>query len=128
MTDVDWAIERVVRVVDGDTIDVILSRPVGEIDGFEITATSLPDRPARLSPLHLDTPEEGDPGYGAAARDAADWFRYQSFHGGVRVTTYGKKDSFGRYLCDIYSVIDRADTFSRHMLTSAGWPPYVKGR
>lgn len=129
MTETDWAIERVVRVVDGDTFDVILSRTLGELDGFDISATSKPTKPARLRPIHLDTPEEEDAeGYDEATADATNWLRVTELGCRLRVVTYGK-DSFGRYLSDVYVDGDRANTFSRHMLEDAnngnGWPAYT---
>ena len=130
VTGTDWEIVRVAHMVDGDTFDVILSRPVGVIDGFQLTATSLADKPARLRVLHLDTPEEGDAGYHEATSDAKDWLYSwdPSVDGGLRVKTYGK-DSFGRYLSDVYPVSEPDETFSRYMLLHAndghGWPPYT---
>lgn len=126
----DWAVEEVVHVVDGDTVDVVLSRVVGELDGFDLVARS--HGKTRLRLVHLDTPERGKAGYNQATQELADWLSTASSWAGLRVATQVKPDAFGRLLADIYSAADRAATASDFMVRDAnhgaGWPVWIKGQ
>lgn len=91
----DYAVTEVIRVVDGDTIDLRIDL------GFHMTAT------LRFRILGLDTPERGEDGWAEATEIAAAWLRagdgvvtYNTPRS-VRARTY-KADSFGRWLADIY--------------------------
>ncbi len=118
----DWEVLAVHHVVDGDTVDLLVRRPVGPLDQFTIYAEGV----IRCRPVHVDTPEEGEPGYDDATDDADDWLMGfdKSVDGGLRVSTQGK-DSFGRYLSDIYAAYDRTETLSDHMVRERGWSDYL---
>jgi endonuclease YncB( thermonuclease family) len=115
----DWEIDDVDRVIDGDTCDLTVRRPIGELDGFRIEAAGV----IRVRIVHLDTPEKGNLAAAQATADLSDWL-----HGwGVtplRVTTQGK-DAFGRYLGDVYVAADRTQTASDHMVRERGWPVWT---
>ena len=117
-----WRSETVAHVVDGDTVDLEVRRPVGELDGFTIEAVGI----IRIRLVHLDTPERGEPGYDEAADDLSDWlFEFdKDADGGLRVTTQGR-DAFGRYLGDIYAAYDRPDTASDYMVRERDWPVWT---
>jgi endonuclease YncB( thermonuclease family) len=122
VADVDWSIDSVVKIVDGDTLDVVLSRVVGEVDGWTLSASG----PARLRLIHLDTPERGEPGYAEATEDLRLWVRqFDAVNGHhLRAITSGK-DVFGRYLADVYVVGRRADTASDYMVRERDWDVWL---
>lgn len=126
----EFAVLDVHHVVDGDTVDLlVLDEDAGEIDGWKLQATKV----IRCRLVHLDTPEDDEPGYDEAADELGDWLMGfdRSVDGGLRVWTQGK-DSFGRYLSDIYHAYNRDDTASLYMVTNAnegkGWPVWIKGQ
>jgi endonuclease YncB( thermonuclease family) len=122
----DWEVLSVQKVVDGDTVDLLVRRDIGQVDQFAISATGI----IRCRLVHLDTPERGEPGHDEAMDDLEDWLSEfdKSVDGGLRVVTQGK-DSFGRYLSDVYAAYDRADTASDFMVreanNGAGWPVWI---
>lgn len=121
----DYEIVRVVRVVDGDTVDAHLRREVGVLDGWTLTAA----RTVRLRLIHLDTPERGQDGYTEATEDLAEWLVSAESFTGLRALVADRRDPFGRYLADIYEADDRSATASEFMLRhangEAGWPAYT---
>lgn len=124
----EFAVLDVIHVVDGDTADLrVLDENVGEVDGWALTGTKV----IRCRLVHLDTPEDDEPGYDEATDDLSDWLHGFDplVDGGLRVWTQGK-DSFGRYLSDVYHAYNRDDTASTFMVTAAnnghGWPVWVK--
>jgi endonuclease YncB( thermonuclease family) len=126
----DWGMEGVIHVVDGDTVDVVLSRVVGHLAGFDIVARS--SDKTRLRLVHLDTPERGEPGHEQATEELQGWLVDKFLGTGLRVQTEVKPDAFGRLLADIYSATDRAATASDFMVRDAnhgaGWPVWIKGQ
>lgn len=87
----DYRVVEVLRVVDGDTLDLRLDL------GFHLT-TAL-----RFRLLGVDTPERGQPGWAEAAEWVRRWLddrRDQQQE--VRVITH-KADSFGRWLATVYT-------------------------
>jgi len=123
---VDWEVLEVHKVVDGDTVDLLVTRPIGTLDQFTISATGI----VRIRLVHLDTPERGEAGHDEALDDLEDWLMGfdKSVDGGLRVVTQGK-DAFGRYLGDVYAEVDRAETASDYMVREAneglGWPVWM---
>ena len=81
----DYAVIEVVRVVDGDTIDLRIDL------GFHLTAT------LRFRLLGVDTPERNEEGWAEASRFSKEWLNGKK----VRIRTF-KSDSFGRWLGMIY--------------------------
>lgn len=119
---IDWEVLEVHGVIDGDTADLRVRRNVGTLDGFDIDATGI----IRARLVHLDTPEEGKPNYERATDELFDWLHQwdKSVDGGLRVTTQGK-DSFGRYLSDVYAAADRSLTASDYMIRVGHWPVFT---
>ncbi|HXH58448.1 thermonuclease family protein [Iamia sp.] len=97
----DYKIVDVLRVVDGDTVDVVFDV------GFRVTTTQ------RVRLLGVDTPELRDPVpdvrvQAVAAKEfVIAWFRAVELLE-LRASTH-KSDSFGRWLADIYAV-DRGES------------------
>ncbi len=126
--DKEFQLLHVTRVVDGDTFDaLVLDEDVGEIDGWQLSG----EKVVRIRLVHLDTPEEGHEGYEEAKADLEDWlFGWDSMNGHLVVLAQQKKDSFGRYLADVYEPTDRARTASDYMLRQAnkghGWPAFIR--
>lgn len=87
----DYEVVAVRRVVDGDTVDLVLSKDVG----FHITAQAA----VRIRLLNVDTPERGQPGWAEAGAFVTEWLRQRD--GEVRCSTH-KSDSFGRWLGYVY--------------------------
>lgn len=84
---ISWAEEQCVlgRVVDGDTIDVIIDM------GFYIFTEQ------RLRLNGVDTPERGKPGYDAASAFVAAKLKGMKF----KLITH-KGDKYGRFLADVF--------------------------
>lgn len=83
----DFPILAVDRVVDGDTVDVLVDV------GFRLTAVQ------RFRVLGVDTPERGQPGFREAGEFTLAWL---VTHGPALRVRSQKADSFGRWLGDFY--------------------------
>lgn len=80
-----YRVQRVLRVVDGDTVDLVLDV------GFYLS-TAL-----RFRVLGVDTPERGQPGAAGATAFVQAWLADSD-----ELTAYTRKaDSFGRWLVDL---------------------------
>ena len=99
MTYTGYEVAAVVRVVDGDTYDLLLARTVDF--GFYLTTRNTWHVRVRL--YGVDAWETRDPLGPQATADAAAWLEAAGDQ--LRADTY-KADSFGRWLADLY----RADT------------------
>ena len=99
-----WHYEHVTldRVIDGDTIDVIIDV------GFRFTTRQ------RLRLLELDTPERGEPLW----REATAHLRRLLADHPLTVTTV-KQDSFGRWLAYVAGNSKDVSTLMRDWLRSA---------
>lgn len=123
MNDTDWQIERVVRVVDGDSIRVIRSRVqlLGD-DPFRITDPD-PDKGALIRLLWVNTPEVGKPRFYEARADLASWVGVRAAMGmPLRLTTYGREARGGRVLGDLLDSEGRSA--SQWLMTERNWPAY----
>ncbi len=96
------------RVVDGDTVDLVLDV------GFHLT-TAL-----RFRLLGVDTPERGQPGAAEATAFVTDWLTAAA---GVTAHTR-KADSFGRWLVDL--VDDDGRSLSQALLKAGHAQPYIR--
>lgn len=115
---VDAAIERVERVVDGDTALIVRQQLVGRTDDVELLARDL--APVKVRLILVDTPERSDPvPWQEATYQLRGWLADRA--GQLRVRTYGR-DAFGRLLADLY-VPATGDTASGYLI-ARGWPPY----
>lgn len=83
----DYKIVMVNKVVDGDTVDVMIDV------GFRMTTVQ------RIRLLGVNTPERGEEGYIAAGELVKGWCDDRA--GRLRIRTE-KSDSFGRWLGDVY--------------------------
>jgi hypothetical protein len=82
VTGTEWQIDRITKVVDGDTLRVIRSR-IEHMGDHDFRITDVNDIPIRL--VWVDTPERGDhPGWENARQDLAEWIEA---HGDRRCTT-----------------------------------------
>lgn len=117
----DWQIDHVVSVTDGDTIRAMLSRDEPLDNGLrhKVYTENPKGDPLRL--VHLDTPERGQTGYYEARDDVRFWL---DAHPWLRVAT-PYKDSLSRRVADIYVAGDRADTLSQWMVLERGWPVWL---
>jgi micrococcal nuclease len=94
----------VVRVVDGDTVDV-------DVDaGFYLTLR------VRFRILGVDTPERGAAGWAEATAFTREWVLA---HPQLRAATV-KTDSFGRWLADLYAVTPTRNPHLATDLIAAG--------
>lgn len=114
----DYRVRRVLRVVDGDTIDL-------ELDlGLYLSAA------LRFRLLGVDTPERGQPGYAEARDYVAAWCRDVLDRPDLlelRARTH-KADSFGRWLVDLVAVTDGTDVadLSTDLIRDGHGAPYPR--
>lgn len=99
--DYDYAITEVLKVVDGDTLDLRVETDWVDT-GFHVQTKTRTAHRFRL--LGVDTPERGRPGWAEATSFVRDWLA-QHPHLRARTT---KTDSFGRWLVDVYDPDDHA--------------------
>ncbi len=109
------------HAVDGDTFDGLvryLSDPV-DLDGWRLVTHA--EKVIRIRPVHLDTPEDDEPGHDLAKEQLLEWVDI-GLHscGGVMIVVY-KRDSFGRYLADVQLTLDRSQTLSDYLVRECGW-------
>lgn len=116
-----WTVDRVVRVVDGDTVYLDCYRIVPVSHDMEAILHPVPHLQVRV--IILDTPERGQPGYREATSQAAGWLMERADR--LMVETYAGA-GWDRVLGDIFTSGDRADTLTQAMLL-AGWDSYIKG-
>ena len=82
----EYRIVEVVRVVDGDTVDLVIDL------GFHLTSA------LRFRLIGVDTPERGIRGWSEATNYVSNWLSTPS---GVLWAVTTKADSFGRWLVSI---------------------------
>jgi endonuclease YncB( thermonuclease family) len=97
----DYRVVEVLRVVDGDTFDLTLSKRMDF--GFRLVEEKRWSTRFRL--LGVDTYETNEAGGAAATAFADEWIREAVADDTLRGQTF-KSDNFGRWLIDLY----RADT------------------
>lgn len=114
----DYKVAHVIKVVDGDTVDLTLERTVDY--GFYLVETKQFSLRFRL--LGVDTPERGQPGFTEATNFVKEWLA--ALEGHVRARTY-KADSFGRWLVDLYEAGYPEQTLSQALIDSGNAQPYV---
>ena len=122
----DWKVDRIVRVIDGDSLRLVRRRTgiAGDGLGLDIYDTNPDGAAVRL--ITVDTPERGEAGYQEAATDVRIWLNTHAKLG-FRIETW-PDGGFGRVLGDLYVTTDRGNTLSQHLLRNCGWLPYVKGQ
>lgn len=122
----DWS-ATVVKVTDGDTLRLHLSRDVPLVHGWKHTISDDMPTGQAVRLVILDTPERGHPGYLEAAADVRDWLMNVTLAGRtLRCETYNS-GGFDRILGDLYVDGDRSQSLSQHMLR-LGWLPYLPTR
>jgi endonuclease YncB( thermonuclease family) len=122
-----WNVDRVVRVVDGDSLRVVRSRTAQLGDGwFNIRDHDIFDGvPIRL--LWVNTPERGQPGYTEARADLQGWIAARTApdaYPSLRVVVH-YPDAFGRLLADLIDA--DGNSASQWLMIERGWPPYKGG-
>lgn len=115
-----WQVDRVCRVIDGDSLRVTRSRPVqlGD-DWFHVRDLDPFDGvPVRL--LWVNTPERGQTGYTEARDDLTAWIRDAASP--LQLVCH-YRDAFGRLLADLVDA--DGNSASQWLMTVRGWPPYT---
>lgn len=108
----DYQVAEVIRVVDGDTYDLTLTKRMD----FGFHLTEVKSWAARFRLLKIDAWETNQAGGAKATHDASDWLM-DAWHSDVlRGTTYKatETDHFGRYLIDLYRT-DTAEHLSDYL-------------
>lgn len=104
-----------IRVVDGDTLDVLVDR------GFRDTSVK------EIRPYGIDTPERGEPGY----KEATEGLRSLVMNGGVGrsliVRTIKPHEKYGRWLASI-EVVDTGLDVVTEMINLGLGVPYFGGK
>jgi len=102
------------RVVDGDTFDCMVDM------GMSV------HHKARIRIMGVDTPERGEDGYEEAKLFANERLGFSR----VKLSSY-KKDSFGRWLCQVWIDGDKDEwdmtwTLSEQIIDAGVGKPYLK--
>lgn len=118
MTGTTWAVDCVVRVIDGDTIRIVRSRTI-RLDALEVTARDAGNDGAPVRLVHLNTPERGRPGWHEARADLTHWI---DTHRPATVVCYEGGGGFDRLLGDLLDA--NGQSASQYMMIERGWPPY----
>lgn len=90
---------RVYRVIDGDTVDLTLSRDIGFYHRTSVTV--------RFRLVEINTPERGQFGYDEAKAFTTEWLTEREQHGLVAYTYKHQAPAtvpdggFGRWLVDV---------------------------
>lgn len=119
----EWQVDRIAKVVDGDSIRVVRSRIqlLGD-DPFRVTDPD-PDKGALIRLLWVNTPEVGQPRFHEARGDLASWVGVRTAMGmPLRLVTYGRETRGGRVLGDLIDSEGRSA--SVWLMTERGWPAY----
>lgn len=98
----DYGVLDVRKVVDGDTVDLVLGKDIG----FHITTLAT----VRVRLLGIDTPERGQPGFAEARDYVRSWLAANA--GRTRCSTHKDADNFGRWLGYIYITRDDGTVYS----------------
>lgn len=73
----------------------------------------------------VDTPEKTDPDYALAAKDLTNWIMRKLAIGPLTVYAFGSA-GWDRELVDLIAA--DGESASQWMMTTGGWPLYVKGQ
>jgi hypothetical protein len=120
-----WDVDRIIRVVDGDSLRVARSRLV-DLDGRHYRLTDADPAGVLLRLAWVDTPERGKPGWETAGHDLRAWL----FGGpgspivprtGLRAVCY-ESAGWDRILADLLDA--NGNSASQWLMTDRGWPPY----
>ncbi len=107
----DYRVRRVLRVVDGDTVDL-------ELDlGFYLSGA------LRFRLLDVDTPERGQPGWAEATDFVQAWLDQAAAERVQVWAATAKADSFGRWLAVVYRA-DDAVSLNRRIIESGHGSDY----
>jgi endonuclease YncB( thermonuclease family) len=118
-----WDVDRIVRVVDGDSLRVIRSRRI-DLDGRHYRLTDDDPQGVLLRLNWVDTPERGDPKWHDARYDLLDWIDDRN---GVRMhVVCFESAGWDRILCDLRDALGASA--SQWLMADRGWPPYVEGQ
>lgn len=118
MPDFTYNLDKVVKVVDGDTVDL----RVFKVYDFGFHMVSKNSYTGRFRIVNVDTPERGEPGFREAGTFVIDWLLARPW---LLVDTYKDPDNFGRYLGDIYNP-ENGESLSAALLESGHAQPYQK--
>lgn len=124
MTDVrewDYQVAGLIRVVDGDTYDLTLSKWMDF--GFRLVEEK--QWSARFRLLGINAPEVNAAGGSAATEYARDWITSAIADNALRGQTF-KADNFGRWLIALYR-LDTDEHLSVAMIEAGHGVPYMTG-
>ncbi len=130
MTGVEWTVDRVVSVTDGDTLRVVRSRPV-ELDGHHYTLTDRAPKGVAVRLAWVNTPERGKDGWHQARADLGDWIAERVLVSsvdprpfvGLHVVVLAS-GGWDRLLVDLRAA--SGESASQWLMTERGWPAYMK--
>lgn len=113
----DYGVSEVIRVVDGDTFDLRLTKRVDF--GFRLIEEK--SWATRFRLLGVDVFESNEAGGAKATRDAAAWLADAIAGDVLRGQTY-KADNFGRWLIDLYRT-DTGEHLADHLVSMGDVKP-----
>lgn len=126
MSDFEYEISKVVRVLDGDTLDLELRKETEVGFGHKIVWQGV----IRARLVLIDTPEKGTVEYDKATQFTRLWVNFPGARQ-LRARTFRPRNvtadgGFGRWLTDIYDTVS-GDTLSGELLKQ-GFVEYRRGR
>jgi endonuclease YncB( thermonuclease family) len=127
VTPTTWTVDRVVKVVDGDTLRVERSRlqQIGD-NWYRLTEVHPDGRPRSvlIRLAWVDTPERGTLGWAQARDDLTTWLEIRTGDP-LRVVCY-ESAGWDRILADLVDDDDGASA-SQWLMAERHWPPYIGG-
>lgn len=124
MIGTEWTVDRIVRVIDGDSLRIARSRVV-DLDGHLYRIADAGPDGVLVRLVWVDTPERGEAGWADAGRHLREWiFDHIGTHP-LRVVVYGGA-GWDRLLVDLLD--HTGASASQWLMTERGWPAYDGGR
>jgi endonuclease YncB( thermonuclease family) len=114
-----WDIDRIIRVIDGDSLRVVRSRLI-DLDGRHYRLTDADPDGVLLRLAWVDTPEKGKPGWAEARADLFRWVDEISTDE-LRAVCY-ESAGWDRILADLLDA--NGQSASQWLMADRGWPPY----
>lgn len=115
-----WTVERIHKVIDGDTVRLVRSRTC-RLDGLELTARDAGPNGVLARLAWLDTPERGQAGYDRARADLSTWLVNRTATP-LTVVCFDGGAGWDRILVDLQDAT--GNSASQWLMQVCGWPPY----
>jgi endonuclease YncB( thermonuclease family) len=122
-TGTTWQVDRIVKVVDGDSLRVVRTRLI-DLDGRHYQLTDADPNGVLLRLAWIDTPEKGRPGWAQARADLAVWCTTRTAPGPLAAVCY-ESAGWDRLLADLRD--STGASASQWLMADRGWPAYVDG-